>query len=322
MKTLLQVVGVILFALALLLAVGPFLIPLPPLENTRPLMELADADSRFIEVNGIQVHYKQAGQGQPYIILLHGFGASQFSWREVMEPLGRLGTVIAYDRPAFGLTERPMTWRGENPYGARANVDLLIGLMDRLGIPKAVLVGNSAGGAVAALAALEHPERVERLVLVDPALGGGEISPLLRLLMATPQANRLGPLLVRSIQERGNAIILQAWHDPDKISPEVIAGYRKPLQAENWDRALWYFTTAPRVENLRARLVAELTVPVLVVTGDDDRIVPTEQSVRLGSELPGAKLVVFERCGHVPQEECPQAFLAAVEPFIQGKSTD
>ena len=319
-RKVLRGIGIIVFCLALIAAVGPFLVPVPAPGNTRPIADLVDADSRFIEVNGLRVHYKQAGQGKPYIILLHGFGASQFSWREVMAPLGRMGAVIAYDRPAFGLTDRPMTWQGPNPYSTQANVDLLIGLMDGLGIERAVLVGNSAGGAVAALAALEHPQRVDGLVLVDPALGSGNFdSPLVNLLLATPQANHLGPLLVRSIQERGDEIILQAWHDPGKIPGDVIAGYRKPLQAENWDRALWYFTTAPRPEKLYERVVAGLTMPVLVVTGDDDRIVPTQQSVRLGGELPGAKLVVFERCGHVPQEECPQAFLTAIVPFIEGK---
>lgn len=319
MKKFLRITGILFLMLVLLLAIGPFLVPVPPAGNTRPPVELADPDSLFIEVNGLKVHYKQSGQGEPYIILLHGFGASVFSWREVMEPLGHLGTVIAYDRPAFGLTERPMHWQGENPYSTRAQVDLLVGLMDRLGIEKAIWVGNSAGGTVAALAALEYPNRVERLVLVDPAIGGGGFdSPLVRLLMMTPQVNHLGPLLVRSIQVDGDQIILQAWHDPSKISPGVIEGYRKPLQAENWDRALWNFTRAPRPTDLAER-VKTLAVPVLVVTGDDDRIVPTENSVRLAGEIPGARLAVFPNCGHVPQEECPQAFLSEVAPFLQAK---
>lgn len=317
MKKILRTTGIVFLVLIILLAVGPFLVPVPPPGNTRPPEDLADPDSLFIEVNGLKVHYKQSGQGEPYIILLHGFGASVFSWREVMEPLGRLGTVIAYDRPAFGLTERPMQWNGENPYGTRAQVDLLLGLMDGLGIEKAIWVGNSAGGTVAALAALEHPDRVERLVLVDPAIGGGGFdSPLVRLLMMTPQANHLGPLLVRSIQADGDQIIQQAWHDPSKISPGVVEGYRKPLQADNWDRALWNFTRAPRPADLAER-VKTLALPVLVVTGDDDRIVPTENSVRLAGEIPGAQLAVFPNCGHVPQEECPQAFLSEVVPFLQ-----
>ena len=94
----------VLLVLILLLGVGPFLIPVPPLEGTVPASQLADPDSKFVEVNGLSVHYKEMGAGETTFILLHGFGASLFSWRDVMEPLSAYGRVIAYDRPAFGLT--------------------------------------------------------------------------------------------------------------------------------------------------------------------------------------------------------------------------
>jgi len=110
-------------------------------------------------------------------------------------------------------------------------------------------------------------------------------------------------------------ILKAAWHDPGKLTPEIIANYRKPLQADNWDVALWELTRASRPSNLEERL-AELNLPVLVVTGDDDRIVKTKESIRLAGEIPGAQLTVFEGCGHVPQEECSEAFLRAVTPFI------
>ena len=93
------------------------------------------------------------------------------------------------------------------------------------------------------------------------------------------------------------------------------AGYQKPLQVANWDRALWELTASNEPSGLPARL-AELDLPVLVITGDDDRIVPTEQSIRLASELPDAELVVVPACGHVPHEECPQAVMQAIEAFL------
>jgi hypothetical protein len=116
------------------LFIGPFLVPVPPLADTRPPGQLADANGRFVEVNGLQVHYKEMGSGEPALILLHGFGANLFSWQVVMEPLAGCGRVIAYDRPAFGLTERPMPgeWSGQNPYSPEAQADLVIGLMDAL----------------------------------------------------------------------------------------------------------------------------------------------------------------------------------------------
>jgi pimeloyl-ACP methyl ester carboxylesterase len=87
------------------------------------------------------------------------------------------------------------------------------------------------------------------------------------------------------------------------------------LKAHNWDHGLWEFNQAPRVSGLSTRL-NEIKLPVLVITGDDDRSVPTENSLRLARELPNAKLVVIPNCGHVPHEECPVEFMRAVAEFL------
>ena len=317
MRKLGRIALIVTGAFLAVILVGPFLVPIPPLENTVAPEQLADPDSRFVEVEGLEVHYKTTGEGDPALILLHGFGASTFTWREVMEPLADVGTVIAFDRPAFGLTERPLSWEeGENPYTPDAQVELLMGLMDQFDVANAVLVGNSAGGTVAVHAALTHPDRVSALVLVDAAIySGGGAPSWIRPLLKTPQADQLGPLLARQIEAQGDAFIEGAWHDPDKITPEIRTGYRKPLRVENWDRALWELTKVSRDLDLEERL-GELTMPSLVITGDDDRVVPTEQSIRLARELPRAELVVIPNCGHVPQEECPEPVLEAVEGFL------
>jgi pimeloyl-ACP methyl ester carboxylesterase len=199
-------------------------------------------------------------------------------------------------------------------------VELLDGLMNELGVEKAILVGNSAGGEVAAAYALEHPDRVQGLVLVDPAIGkgqGGRFPSWLLPVMATPQMRHIGPLLVRSIAGKsGNDTIQLAWHDPTLIDQKVYDGYRKPLQANNWDIALYEFTIARNPVDYQTRL-NELKMPILVVTGDDDRIVPTENSVQLAGEIPGTDLVVIKDCGHVPQEECPNQFLDALQTFFE-----
>jgi pimeloyl-ACP methyl ester carboxylesterase len=306
----------LVIVLALAILIGPLLVPVPPLADTVPPRQLADPDSHFMQVNGLEVHYKMTGQGEPVFVLLHGFGASVFTWHRVMDDLATLGTVIAYDRPAFGLTERPLQWQGRNPYSPEAQIDLLLALMDALEVERAILVGNSAGGTVALRAALEAPERVQAVVAVDAAVyaGGGAPSWILPLLN-TPQMRHLGPLLARRIATGGEALIRQAWHDPSRIDAATWEGYRKPLRAENWDRALWELTAASRAGDLPQRL-GEISQPVLVVTGDDDRIVPTEQSLRLAEELPNSRLAVLKACGHLPQEECPDDFMQAVRQHI------
>ena len=325
-----RILLVILAILLLAVLVGPLLVPVPRLEGTVPPEQLADPDSCFVEVDGLQVHYKiggaepgvcmaSASSEQPTLLLLHGFAASTFSWREVMDPLAERAAVVAFDRPAFGLTERPMPgeWQGQSPYSPEAQADLTVGLMDELGIDRAILVGNSAGGTTAMLTALRHPERVQALVLVDAAIysGGSRFPSWVRPLLASPQMRRLGPLFARAIQRWGEEFGRSAWHDPSQFTPEIWQGYTRPLQSQNWDRALWELTIASHPLNLSDRF-DELDLPILVVTGDDDRIVPTEQSIRLADELPGAELVVFPQCGHVPQEECPAAFLEAVQGFL------
>lgn len=312
-----RIAGAFLGVLLIIVLVGPFLIPVPPLENTVPAETLADEDSLFIEVNGVKVHYKTYGQGEPVFLLLHGFGASLFSWHEVTAPLAEMGTVIAYDRPAFGLTERPLEWEGESPYSQDSQVELVIGLMDALGVEQAILVGNSAGGTISMLTALKYPQRVQSLILVDPAVyAGGGAPAWIRPLLGTPQMRHLGPLVARQIQTRGPELVELAWHDPTKITPEIMEGYQKPLRIDNWDKALWELTVSSRESGLAERL-SEFDLPVLVITGDDDRIVPTEQSLQLAKEIPNAQLAVIPQCGHVPHEECPDVFMQAVTDFLE-----
>ncbi len=319
MRRVLKLIGIVLGVLVLLALVVPLVIPLPPLEGTVAPQELGDPDSRFAQVKGVDVHYKAAGSGPTALVLLHGFAASVFSWREVMPAWAQSNTVVAFDRPGFGLTERPLPgqWNGASPYSAEFQVDLTLGLMDRLGIERAVLVGNSMGGGIAALTAQRAPSRVQALILVDPAIYTGSMgnSGLVQWLLSTPQVRRVGPLFVRNVKDWGINFGKSAWHDPSRITPEIWAGYLKPLQADNWDVGLYEVQVASQRSNVAGRL-AELKMPVLVVTGDDDHIVPRAQSERLARELPNAQLAVITNCGHVPQEECPAEFLKAANGFL------
>lgn len=300
----------------LLITAAPFLLPLKPI-HTVEAGALADEQSRFVTANGWRIHYKETGQGEPALVLLHGFGASLFSWREVLARPEGLGRIYAFDRPAFGLTERKLP----ADYSPEAQVDLLVSLLDRWGIKRAVLVGNSAGGTVALHTALRHPDRVAGLVLVDAAVyRGGGAPPFIKPLLATRWGERVGLHLLRRFGDRFVQGILSSYHDPAKVTDAVKMGYLKSLRVHNWDRALWAFTLASRQSNLANRLPA-IKQPCLVVTGENDRIVPAAESERLARELPGAQLVTIPQCGHLPQEECPEAFLGALRRFVASLST-
>ncbi|MEM4656808.1 MAG: alpha/beta hydrolase [Candidatus Methanosuratincola sp.] len=306
----------------ILFLVVPFLIPITPLTGTFPPDRLGKTDSRFAEVNGIKVHYKMYGAGEPVFILMHGFGAYSFSFDPVIRQLSEYGTVIAFDRPAFGFTERPIldAWEGPNPYTSEFASDLTVGLMDELGVDKAILVGHSAGGAVAILTYYRHPERVSALILEDAAVYGGGAPWYIGLFLWLPQVQRLGPLLVRGIAgDSGISTIYLAWHDDSKITPDTIEGYRRPLMAEGWDYALWQFTLASGRTDLKSNL-SKISVPVLVMTGSEDKIVPPANAIKLSEDIPGSTLVVIPDCGHIPHEECPLEFLDAVMAFLQSNS--
>lgn len=304
----------------------PFLIPVES-SGTLTAAEAAGDDAQFVTVDDLEVHvamadYSGEAADPPVLVLLHGFGASTFSWREVLDPLAEVGDVIAYDRPGFGFTERPTFWEGENPYGVPGNIALLDAIIDRFEDARdVILVGHSAGGLIAGEYARLNPDRVDALVLVAPAVlttGGtpGWLAPLL----AVPQIDRLGPLLVQSIASSGEQLLEQSFVDPAALTDAVRAGYRAPLTVIGWEAALWRFTTAPRDNALAANL-DDLRVPTLLITGDADTVVATADTERLATMLPGAELVVIPRSGHLPHEETPERFLAALRDWLEASTT-
>lgn len=321
-------IRVSLWLLAFLVAVpliGPLLVPIPPLQGLQRAEALAGPESLFVRVDGITLHVETfppgvapdeaQGDGLPgalAVVMLHGFGSQTHTWRHLGEALADLPAValaLAFDRPAFGLSDRPAaaSWgRDRNPYGPDAQVAYTLGLLDAYGFERAILIGHSAGGSLALQVALAAPERVAGLVLISPAVyEGGGAPRWLRPLLSTPQLDRLGPLLMRSLAgEPGENFLRAAYYDPDALDAADEAAYRRALSVEDWDRALWELVKASREPDL-VRSLPRLSQPTLVLTGAQDAIVGIDQSRRLAEELPHASFAAIERCGHVAHEECP-----------------
>ncbi len=314
-------IGVALAALVALVVVVPLVWPIPKLEGVVEPERLAGAGSGFVTVDGVRVHYETAGSEMApvTVILLHGFGASTFSWRDQLPLLGDRARVIAFDRPAFGLTERPLPgqWSGQSPYSPQANVTQLIGLMDELGVEKAVIVAHSAGAVVAVNAAAEYPDRIQALVLEAPAIYEARATPgLAGALLRTPQARRIGPLLVRRIASGGSDdFIRSAYYDEAFATAEVLAGYRLPLKAKDWDKGLWELIAAPRTSSAEDAL-KRVKAPTMVIAGREDTFVPFENSERVASAIASATIVGFDRTGHLPHEELPEQFANEVYRFL------
>jgi len=320
---------IMLIALAsgiLAFLIVPFLIPVET-NGTLTAAEAAGEGAEFLTVNGLEVHIETApytgdDADPPLIVLLHGFGASTFSWREVLQPLAQAGDVIAYDRAGFGFTERPTEWQGENPYGTPGNLALLDALLTEFAADREVIVvGHSAGGLIAAEFARLNPRTVDRLVLVAPSVyTAGGVPAWLAPVLGVVQIDRLGPLLVQGIASSGEQLLEQSFVDQAVLTDAVREGYRAPLTVMGWEAGLWRFTTAPRGNNLLANL-DQITQPTLLITGDADTVVATADTERLATELGGERnppeLVVVPRSGHLPQEEAPVEFVDVLLDWLK-----
>lgn len=274
---------------------------------------------RFIEVNGFNVHYRMAGSGNPLVVLLHGSFLSLRSWRLVFDELAKTTTVLAFDRPAFGFTSRPLPSKATGvSYTPEAQSDLVIALIKKLGFSKAVLVGNSTGGTLALLTALRYPQNVEGLVLAGAMIYSGyatsEVPAFMKPVMKsmTPLFSRLMKFLITRLYDRN---IRGFWYKQERLDDDVLTAFRKDLMTGDWSRAFWELFLETHHLHLE-RQMKTMSLPSLVITGKHDLTVKTEESIRLAHELPCAELVIIPDCGHLPHEEQPELFIDAVRGFI------
>ena len=319
MKRIIKWVGLGLLGVLL---IGPFLIPVNTsgtLTKEHAAQELWNGESQWIELAGHEVHYVEAGnrESDRLIVLMHGFGASAYSYKDVLEPLATLGHVIAYDRAAFGFTERPTSW-DVNPYGAQGQLQVLDELIAEFGQGKEVfIVGHSAGGNLAAAYTVDNQEKLAGSVLYAPAvLNGGGGPSWLNWVFSIPQINHIGPALVSSIATSGLDLLYLSYNNPESVTEETLAGYTQPLKVTGWEKAFWEFNKAPRDTGVSDGL-AEIKIPTLVLTGDNDQVVPTADSVTVAGLISGSELLIIPKTGHLPNEESPEEFAKAVIEFIE-----
>lgn len=314
-----------LLAVALVLAAvvagGPLLVPQTSAARTSSYRDLADPDSRFATLASIEVHHKVAGpEDGPALVMLHHFYGNVTTWRHLQRGLSDRYRVAAFDRPGFGLTERPprSSWAGTNPYTRATASRLTVELLDELGIDRAVLVGSSAGGTSALETYARAPDRVRALVLLAPAITGDVgPPPWLRPALRSPQLRRLGPHLLRRLAgEITPARVAGSWADPSRATEADVDAYTRPLQVTGWDVGFWELFAAEPPPSL-AWLLPRIEVPTLVVSGDRDPVVSPRLSRGTARAIPGAEYVELPGCGHTPQEECPQQLEAAIRAFLE-----
>ncbi|MBB5918625.1 4,5:9,10-diseco-3-hydroxy-5,9,17-trioxoandrosta-1(10),2-diene-4-oate hydrolase [Nocardia transvalensis] len=273
-------------------------------------------DGAATDLNGVKLRYHEAGSGEP-LVLLHGSGAGVSGWANFggnLPELSRHFRCLILDQPGFGASGRPETY--ERNY-LRIAVDAVLALLDHLGLDKAHLLGNSMGGAVAALLALEHPDRAGRLVLMAPGgvgvniLGPEPSEGIRRLLDFTTDPTR-----ERAIDWLKTMVFDQAVLTDDLIATRSAAA-TDPRQSKALADAYATFYNPAMADAvpLWARL-RTLRHETLILWGRDDRVTPVEGSLLPARQLPNADLRTFARCGHWVQVERKSAFERTVTDFL------
>ncbi|HEY6730156.1 MAG TPA: alpha/beta fold hydrolase [Solirubrobacterales bacterium] len=279
-------------------------------------LKTAQATHRTVEVHGRSVNFIEAGSG-PVLLLVHGMAGTCANWESVIEPLAINRTVIAPDFPGHGASAP-----GGGDYSLGALASGLRDLMLTLGHERATLVGHSLGGGVALQFTYQFPEMVERLVLVSSGGLGPDVSPILRA-AALPGAGlfisatagigaRVGSVLGRGLGVVGLR--------PNTDVAEVARGYATLSDPE---RRKAFIATLRSVVGTEGQRVAALdklylaqALPLLILWGENDPIIPVEHAREAHAQLPGSRLEVFEDTGHVPQLERPGRFIAVLERFF------
>lgn len=299
----------ILSGVFIALAAAAFWLWTPDLPRERLEAAYLRQPSDMMPVAGAVLHVRVDGpETAPAVIMIHGFGSSLHTWEDWAQALKDRYRVIRLDLPGSGLSPPDPTGR----YDDERVFDLLAALMDQLGAGRAALIGNSVGGRIAWGFAAARPDRVSRLVLVSPdgfASEGFEYG----------KAPRVGLLThaMRAVLPRGlvRMNLEQSYADPSRLKPEAVERYYALLRAPGARAALIARMQQTVLQDPVPRLRA-IQVPVLLVWGEQDRLIPVSNAQDYLAALPDAELAVLPDAGHLPQEEAPARALEPVSRFL------
>ena len=274
--------------------------------------------SRF-EYKGISINYEDQGQGQP-LILLHGYGASTYSWRHVSPYFSKSYRVIAIDLKGFGLSDKPV----DSDYSVLEQSRMVYEFIRVHCLENVVLAGNSLGGAVSLLTYLMQSDQgthhISKLILIDTASYQQDL-PLYISILRVPIINELS-LCLTSSNFKSRMTLRKAFFDHSKITEQMVATYGAYLSLPGASQAL--IKTAKQMIPSNLEEISEryksIDIPVLLIWGENDEIVPLEVGRKLAGHIPNSKLVVVPNCGHIPQEECPNQAIEAMESFLSDQT--
>jgi pimeloyl-ACP methyl ester carboxylesterase len=277
-------------------------------ENTR---------EKIYHHQGIRIHFKDIGEGKP-IVFIHGFGASIDTWRFIVDDFKQDYRLVLLDLKGHGYSDRPPN----SEYSLQDHADIVLGLMQHLGLTRAVVVGHSLGSAVAVTAALKAQRNtadlISALILLTASLDPESLPLFLKLLGFSPTGWLIMKLTTAS--HRTRLALRKSVYDKQTINDSWVELYAKYQRIPGTDHALR--ATAARMvpqkpEQLRQELLT-LKIPVLSILGEHDEVIPREVGESVCKGLPQCSTKVVNGVGHIPHEEKPKSVVPLLKDFIRG----
>jgi 2-hydroxy-6-oxonona-2,4-dienedioate hydrolase len=266
----------------------------------------AAAIGKDVTVLGFKLHYLEAGRGSP-VVLLHGLGGDGSRWGPNIEPLAKDFHVFALDQIGFGESDKPLA-----NYHTGMLAEFLVGFLKAAGMAKASLVGNSMGAGVALYTAVHFPEMVDRIVLADGggyrAAAGAAAAP------PTPEALRRRQLQNSVTRDETREFFRILFHDKSLVTDKMV-----DEQLTLRLRAAFTITKmqeAGERGSLTEQEVRSVKAPTLVVWGKYDELANPAGADRLEKAIAGARKVIIDDCGHMPQLERADEFNRLVRDFL------
>lgn len=289
-----------------------------PLDRLKARYASPDSGSRFIELDGFNVHYRDEGsRDKPVLVMIHGVVASLHTWDGWVSAFAPHYRIIRFDVPGFGLTGP----KRDGDYSAERMMRVFGLLLDYLGIAKASIAGNSLGGYIAWNFAVAAPERVDKLVLIDPAGYPMAKVPWMIAAAALPGATWAMPLwMPRALIAQG---IKEVYGEPGRIKPGVVDRYYDLTRRPGNRRAMMdIFRVLLKVNrdelHTTPERVAKIQAPTLLMWGDRDRWISPKHVPLWQRDLPGIQVKTYAGVGHIPMEEIPERTAADALRFLQG----
>lgn len=314
-----KTIRIILLLLALLVAAF-FIFRTPDTDRAEMIAKYGSEASRFVDDgHGAKIHYRDEGNKDgPALLLIHGSNSLLQTWEPLVVLLGDKYRLISLDLYGHGLT-------GPNPtaaYDADTNIAAAIKVLDTVGVDKAYWVGNSMGGWLTWRAGLSVPERTSGLVLIDAS--GAQVEQKGELYLGARLArSSVGQMLLPEITPRFlvKSSLEENFAQPERLTEELVDRYWELLRFPGNRKAAVDRAKTPRQPEKWAD-VGTLNMPVLLLWGEQDKVIPLAHGSAFAEAIPGSKLITYADAGHLPMEETPEQVARDIDGWIEGLATE